>query len=161
VTEYATVVGTQSRVLRTLGLKRIARDVNAFRPAGLRQGDGRARGRGMNIIQALDDSAVFGPWFKSKTAGAPGEHSSLRCSPYPWIVPPVPDHPATESWLIVGRRGGKSFVLAVVAVSLLAFRDWRPHLAPGERATVMVIAADRTFCATSAACCGMSRCWRG
>jgi hypothetical protein len=27
VTEYATVVGTQSRVLRTLGLRRVARDV--------------------------------------------------------------------------------------------------------------------------------------
>ena len=35
------------------------------------------------------------------------------------------------------------FVLAVVAVFLAAFRDWRPHLGPGERGTIMVIAADR------------------
>ncbi len=34
-------------------------------------------------------------------------------------------------------------MLALIAVFLACFRDWRPHLAPGERATVMVIAADR------------------
>jgi hypothetical protein len=32
---------------------------------------------------------------------------------------------------------------ACVAVFLATFRDWRPYLGPGERATVMVIAADR------------------
>ena len=46
-------------------------------------------------------------------------------------------------WLVVGRRGGKSFMLALIAVYLACFRDWRPNLAPGERATVMVIAADK------------------
>ena len=44
---------------------------------------------------------------------------------------------------MIGRRGGKSFTLALIAVFLAAFRDWRPYLAPGERATIMVIAADR------------------
>jgi hypothetical protein len=44
---------------------------------------------------------------------------------------------------VCGRRAGKSFVLAVVAVFLACFRDWRPHLAVGEKATIMVIATDR------------------
>jgi hypothetical protein len=48
-----------------------------------------------------------------------------------------------EAWLVIGRRGGKSFVLALIAVYLAAFRDYRRFLGPGERATVMVIAADR------------------
>ena len=48
-----------------------------------------------------------------------------------------------ESWMVIGRRGGKSFVLSLIAVYLACFRDWRLHLVPGERATVMVIAADR------------------
>ena len=48
-----------------------------------------------------------------------------------------------EAVLICGRRSGKSFVMALVAVFLAVFRDWRPFLSPGERATVMVIAADR------------------
>jgi hypothetical protein len=44
---------------------------------------------------------------------------------------------------VCGRRSGKSFVLATVAVFLACFRDWRPFLGPGEVATVMVVAADR------------------
>jgi hypothetical protein len=32
----------------------------------------------------------------------------------------------SEAWLVCGRRSGKSFVLATVAVFLAAFRDWRP-----------------------------------
>ena len=54
-----------------------------------------------------------------------------------------PTAPQTEATLVVGRRGGKSFILALIAVYLATFRDWRPHLAPGERGTVMVIATDR------------------
>jgi hypothetical protein len=48
-----------------------------------------------------------------------------------------------EAWLVCGRRSGKSFTLSMIAVFLAAFHDWRPHLGPGEHATVMVIAADR------------------
>jgi hypothetical protein len=48
-----------------------------------------------------------------------------------------------EAWLICGRRAGKSFVLALVAVFLACFVNWSPFLTPGELGTVMVIAADR------------------
>jgi hypothetical protein len=51
--------------------------------------------------------------------------------------------PAREAWLVCGRRSGKSFMLALVAVFLATFRDYRGCLAPGERATILVIAADR------------------
>ncbi len=54
-----------------------------------------------------------------------------------------PTAPATEAWLVCGRRAGKSFVLALTAVFLATFKDYRPQLAPGERATVLVIACDR------------------
>ena len=47
------------------------------------------------------------------------------------------------AWLVCGRRGGKSFALALIAVFLACFRDYRPHLAMGERATVVIVAADR------------------
>ena len=49
----------------------------------------------------------------------------------------------SEAWLVVGRRGGNSLISALVAVYLSCFRDYGECLAPGERATVMVIAADR------------------
>src|SRR5256885_4060858 len=55
----------------------------------------------------------------------------------------LPDVPAREGWVIVGRRGGKSRIAAVVAVFLACFRDYAEVLAPGERGTVMLIAADR------------------
>lgn len=48
-----------------------------------------------------------------------------------------------ELWLVVGRRGGKSHAAALVATYEAAFQDHRNRLAPGEVATVMLIAADR------------------
>lgn len=54
-----------------------------------------------------------------------------------------PREQVQECWLIVGRRGGKSFIVALIAVFLACFRDYRPLLGPGERGTVMVIATDR------------------
>jgi hypothetical protein len=54
-----------------------------------------------------------------------------------------PPGAAREAWLVVGRRGGKSMVLALIAVFLACFCDWAPFLSPGERGTIMVLAADR------------------
>ncbi|MGH7536526.1 MAG: hypothetical protein ACREMG_13235, partial [Gemmatimonadales bacterium] len=55
----------------------------------------------------------------------------------------APVTPSRESWVIVGRRGGKSRIAALVAVFLACLRDYSGVLAPGERGVVMVIAADR------------------
>jgi hypothetical protein len=46
-------------------------------------------------------------------------------------------------WLVVGRRAGKSFGMALVACYLACFKDWRRYLSPGERAIVLLVAADR------------------
>jgi hypothetical protein len=54
-----------------------------------------------------------------------------------------PTAPLRECFLVIGRRGGKSFMLACIAVFLAAFKDWRPFLGPGEAGTVMIVAADR------------------
>jgi hypothetical protein len=48
-----------------------------------------------------------------------------------------------EAWLVCGRRAGKSFFLALAAVFLAVFRDWRPYLAPGESGTIKILATDR------------------
>jgi hypothetical protein len=55
----------------------------------------------------------------------------------------APTEPAHEAALVVGRRGGKSRVLALVAVYLASFRDYGPYLGAGEVATIAVIAANR------------------
>jgi len=109
----------------------------------------------MNILQAIDDAAVFRPLLRDPETWAAWRAFLAALFALPMdddqlatyqsctgrIEPPT--SPATEAWLVIGRRGGKSFVLALIAVYLACFRDWRASLAPGERATVMVIAADR------------------
>ncbi len=52
-----------------------------------------------------------------------------------------PGASAKEGFFIVGRRGGKSYVMALLAVFLATVR--RYPLAPGERGVLMVIASDR------------------
>ena len=54
-----------------------------------------------------------------------------------------PGVPFKEAALVVGRRGGKSRFLAFLGVFLATCRDYAPYLAPGEAATVAVIASDR------------------
>jgi hypothetical protein len=56
------------------------------------------------------------------------------------VVPPVP---VKEAWLIVGRRGGKSRSAALAALYQAIRRNYAEALAPGETATVAVVAADR------------------
>lgn len=55
----------------------------------------------------------------------------------------VPTSPAPEAWMVVGRRGGKSRIAALIAVYLACFRSYAAHLADGEYATLPIIAADR------------------
>ena len=55
-----------------------------------------------------------------------------------------PEQPFREAWCPTGVRSGKSFIAALVAVFLACFRDYRPHLAPGERAEILIVAADRS-----------------
>ena len=108
----------------------------------------------MHILHALDDEKVFAKFFRGDSWSAWRVFLSVL---YALPLSPAqvetyqqhtgrsapPAKPAHEAFLICGRRSGKSFILATIAVFLATFRDWRPYLAPGERATVMVVAADR------------------
>lgn len=51
--------------------------------------------------------------------------------------------PYRESYVICGRRSGKSFMSAIVAVFLATFRDWKPYLSSGEKGWIFIIATDR------------------
>ncbi len=102
----------------------------------------------------MSDPALFGPYFRGNTWTAwraflaalfalPMDDEALavygactgRCE--------APVAPSKEAALVIGRRGGKSRVLALIATYLATFRDYEPHLAPGEVATIAVLAADR------------------
>jgi hypothetical protein len=54
-----------------------------------------------------------------------------------------PEAAFKEAALICGRRGGKSRILALIATYLAVIPDYSPFLAPGEVATIAIIAADR------------------
>ena len=109
----------------------------------------------VSILDAIADEHLFARWFKDRATwqswfvflaalfDLPMTQDQRdvyrRCTGR--TTPPT--EPAKEAWLICGRRAGKSFILALVAVFLAVFSDWSPYLAPGERATIMVIASER------------------
>ena len=106
------------------------------------------------ILAAMDDPETFGRWFKGETWAA------WRAFLKAWLATPMdageleiyrrctgrtepPAEPFTEASLICGRRGGKSRVLALLATCAATMREYEEFLAPGEVATIAVIAADR------------------
>src|SRR5262245_58300714 len=109
----------------------------------------------LSILDVMGDPALFGPWFTPATSwrawqaflaalfGLPMSTEQAGLYRAHTSRQDLPASPAREAWLVVGRRGGKSRIAALVAVWLACFRDYRSVLAPGERGTLMVIAADR------------------
>lgn len=109
----------------------------------------------MNILAAIDDPNLFGPWFREPTSwaswraflaalfGLPMTPDQARIYRECTGRSDVPAEGFKEVWLPCGRRGGKSFVLALIATFLATFFDWRRYLSPGERGYIVIIAADR------------------
>ena len=109
----------------------------------------------MDILRAVSDPAIFGSAFRKPETwaawrsflaalfGLPMDDAQLAIFTECTQRTDSPSAPSNEAWLVCGRRAGKSFMLALVAVFISCFRDWRPFLGPGEAATVMIIAADR------------------
>ena len=54
-----------------------------------------------------------------------------------------PEAPHDELWLVMGRRGGKSRMAALLALYESCFRDHSANLSPGEVATIRFMAVDR------------------
>jgi hypothetical protein len=109
----------------------------------------------LNILRACEDPNLFGPWFRNPSSwrpwfaflaalfALPMDDEQTAIFRHHAQRDDVPSTPQEEAWLVVGRRGGKSFIMALVAVYLATFREYRTYLQPGERATVAIIAADR------------------
>jgi hypothetical protein len=111
----------------------------------------------VTILDCCASPALFGRWFRQPETwrawfvflralfGLPMSEVDRqlfeRCTGR--AAPIGLDEAWREVWLIVGRRGGKSLILALVAVFLAVFKDWSPYLVPGERGTIMIVAADR------------------
>ncbi len=110
----------------------------------------------MNIIQALDDERFFKGLFKDSSTWA-----SWRVFLKALFGLPIEDKKelelfrkctgrkeflskqARECYVIAGRRSGKSFISAVIAVYLACFFDWTPFLTTGELGSIFIIATDK------------------
>lgn len=109
----------------------------------------------MTILDAIHDPLLFRPLFKSLDTWKAWfvvlkaifalemihEERTLFTQLTGRETPPVQQ--VQECWLVCGRRGGKSFIVALIAVFLACFKDYRPFLGPGERGVLMIIATDR------------------
>jgi hypothetical protein len=115
----------------------------------------KARLGAISFLDAMQDPALFGPWFKPESSwaawrvfakalfGLALDAGELDVFARHTGRSMAPASPFREAWVPVGRRGGKSIFAAALAVYMATFRDYRPHLKPGERAVVMVLAADK------------------
>jgi hypothetical protein len=109
----------------------------------------------LTIIDVCNDPKIFGSWFEDKETWAnwfaflksvfalPQSEAELAIfRKFTGRTAPDPSG-YLEATLVVGRRGGKSLILALIAAFLAAFHDWSPYLTGGERGTIMVVSADR------------------
>jgi len=109
----------------------------------------------VNVLEAIDDPRLLGSAFRDRGTWVSWRALLAAVFALPMSDDEIglfractgrtslPERPYAEIWLPCGRRAGKSFILALIAVYLAAFRDYAAFLARGERATIMVIAADR------------------
>ncbi len=109
----------------------------------------------MTIIEAVEDELLFKPlfrdlstwksWFTVLKAIFALEMTEEERTLFTQLSSreASPVQQVQECWLVCGRRGGKSFVVSLIAVFLACFRDYRPYLGPGETGVLMIVATDR------------------
>ena len=108
--------------------------------------------KALTILDAVEDQNLFGGQFDTATSGAwlvtlkalfGLPMTEVEAGTFRRITrrAGAPTRPARELWAVVGRRGGKSRIAALLAVWLACFK--RYALTPGERGVLMVLAADR------------------
>jgi hypothetical protein len=110
----------------------------------------------VTIIEAIADDNLFGRFFKDKSSWAAWIVFLKAVFALPMDMDEAelfkgctggrkpPEEEIKEAYVIAGRRAGKSYITAIIAVYLAVFRDYSQFLSPGERATIMVLARDRT-----------------
>jgi hypothetical protein len=109
----------------------------------------------MNIVEAMESEALFAPFFRGPS-WAPWKAClaamfGLRLTKKQLAIyqectgrQEPPTQPCKEAAFVVGRRGGKSRALSLLAVYTACFVNHVPHLAAGEIATIVVICPSRS-----------------
>lgn len=110
----------------------------------------------ISIIQACEDPHIFRPLFKDPATWRPWrvflcalfglpvtDEADLRLFIESTGLGELPHDAIREVTAICGRRSGKSFISALIAVYMACFRDWSAYLSPGERGMVFIVANDK------------------
>jgi hypothetical protein len=111
--------------------------------------------RAFTILDAIKDARLFGAAFRDRSTWGAwlAFLAGMFALPMSEVEAQIwrectgraspPSRPFSEAWLVCGRRSGKSFVMALLGVYLACFRNYQSFLGPGEKATVMIVAADK------------------
>ena len=109
----------------------------------------------MNIVEAIYNPDLFKPCFRDLSTWRPWitllkalfglvlDHDDLELYSKATNREKPPGIEPKELWCVIGRRGGKSFIAAIIACILALFHDYKQYLGPGERGVIQIIAADR------------------
>jgi hypothetical protein len=109
----------------------------------------------MNIVEAISDEHLLGAAIKDPVSFAPWKALMASAFGLPLDTDQLdlyrrctgrtspPSAQFRSLFLCIGRRGGKSVCMALLAAYLAIFRDWRPRLTAGERAVILLVAGDR------------------
>lgn len=110
----------------------------------------------MTIIEALRDKNLFAGLLKDPSTwaswstylkslfGLPLENEAeLQLFRNCTGLETPPTQRAKESFVIAGRRSGKSFISSIIASYLACFYDWGPYLSAGEKGWIFIIATDK------------------
>lgn len=109
----------------------------------------------LTLLDAIADPKLFKPFFKNPTSwlpwtawicaafGLPMSQEQLAIYRACTGRKDAPTQQMRELVLVIGRRGGKSRILALIAVWLACFHDYRQYLDEGELGVVQVLAADK------------------
>jgi phage terminase large subunit-like protein len=107
-----------------------------------------------DILDAMTSPTWWGPWFSdgdwsawraflAAAFGLPQPKGAADIMAACTGLQDAPEARAREVYAVIGRRGGKTKCLSLIAAYLAAFVDWRPYLSRGERAHILLVAKDR------------------
>jgi hypothetical protein len=105
----------------------------------------------------MADPKLFGPWFVKRWAswarwrvflsalfGLPLDEEETNVYSHHTGRTVMPTAQAREAWLVVGRRGGKSRIVALIGVFQAVFHSYSEFLDPGEFGVVVIVATDKS-----------------
>jgi hypothetical protein len=109
---------------------------------------------GLTIVDVMESPEIFAGLFTPAPAwaawraalkalfGLPMDDAELAIFTACTGLAEAPTEPSLEAYWVIGRRGGKSRIAALVGVYLACFRDYAPILVEGEPGVLVIVAQD-------------------